>query len=448
MPLCPQITNTPVTVTQTSDFTVSSVSPVVPATTGDVALAQAAATAAQSDATAAQATADGKNKIYRQGTTPTGTFAVGDLWFNTSSDNAISRWDGSSFVATTLGNNALASISANKITAGTIDASVITVSNLNAGNITTGTINSIAFNNGSGTFAVTSGGALTASSATITGTINANSGYLGSSSNGWNFSSSGYLTNSGGSTILYPTTTPGGNATTYSVYTDRGVYAERLFITGTQASAVYSSGGVYAIGTLAGANAAFLVNSSGSITAVVNITQSGTLTGNTGITSSGAITTSSNISTTSSGTITASGNITASAYIYNPGYQVSTAGGAARINDASTPTARLVAASGSSIRFKKDVVTIQDVSELNPRLLLTVPVKAFRYRDDYLDLEDERSGVLVPGFIAEELDAIYPVAVDHDNQGRASRWSSDFIVPGLLALIQEQEARITSLEGK
>ncbi len=33
MPLCPQITNTPVTVTQTADFTVSSVLPVVPATT-------------------------------------------------------------------------------------------------------------------------------------------------------------------------------------------------------------------------------------------------------------------------------------------------------------------------------------------------------------------------------------------------------------------------------
>ncbi|MEI8285885.1 MAG: tail fiber domain-containing protein [Actinomycetes bacterium] len=448
MPLCPQITNTPITVTQTSDFTVTSVSPVVPATTADVAVAKDAADAAQSDATAAQATADGKNKIYRQGTTPTGTFAVGDLWFNTSSDNAMSRWDGSSFVATTLGNNALASISANKITAGTIDASVITVSNINAGNIATGTISSIAYNNGSGTFQVTSGGALTASSATITGTINANSGYLGSSSNGWNFSSSGYLTNSGGSTILYPTTTPGGNATTYSVFTDRGVYAERLYITGSQSSAVYSSGGVYAIGTLAGANAAFLVNSSGSITAVVNITQSGTLTGNTGITSSGAITTSGNISTTSSGTITASGNITASAYIYNPGYQVSTAGGAARINDASTPTARLVAASGSSIRFKKDIVDIATIEQLNPKLLLTVPIKAFRYRDDYLDTEDERSGVLVPGFIAEELDAIYPVAVDHDSQGRASRWSSDFIVPGLLALIQDQDARIKALEGK
>jgi len=42
--------------------------------------------------------------------------------------------------AIVLGNNAIVSISANKLTAGTIDAGVITVSNLNAGNISTGTL--------------------------------------------------------------------------------------------------------------------------------------------------------------------------------------------------------------------------------------------------------------------------------------------------------------------
>jgi len=188
MPLCPQITNTPITVTLTADFTVTDVVPVVPATTEDVAnvvvlvdgktkayyqttaptsgmtegdiwfdtddgyklyyytgsawtsVQDTSIAAAQSAATAAQTTANGKNKIYRQGTTPSGTFAVGDTWFNTAADNAISRWDGSSWIATTLGNNALASISASKITAGTIDASVITVSNLDAGNITTGNL--------------------------------------------------------------------------------------------------------------------------------------------------------------------------------------------------------------------------------------------------------------------------------------------------------------------
>ena len=203
MPLCPQITNTPITVTQTADFTVSSVLPVVPATTtqldevivladgktkafyqataptvgvseGDIwfdtddgnkqyyyngtawvsvqdtaiaaatsaaAAATAAAAAAAAAAVAAQTTADGKNKIYRQTTMPTtGPFSEGDLWFDTDDDNRFYRYTSGAFSAFSLGNNAIASLSATKLTAGTIDASVITVSNINAGNISTGTL--------------------------------------------------------------------------------------------------------------------------------------------------------------------------------------------------------------------------------------------------------------------------------------------------------------------
>ena len=93
---------------------------------------------------AAQSTANGKNAIYRKGTTPTtpytGTqFIIGDMWFNTASDNAISTWNGTSWTSNALGNSALyGNISANKLTSGTIDASVINVSNINAGNISTG----------------------------------------------------------------------------------------------------------------------------------------------------------------------------------------------------------------------------------------------------------------------------------------------------------------------
>lgn len=89
---------------------------------------------------AVQATANGKNKIFRQSSQPTSGMADGDIWFDTSNDNKISRYNGSSWVAFTLGDDALDSLSANKLTAGTIDASVITVSNLDAGNITTGTL--------------------------------------------------------------------------------------------------------------------------------------------------------------------------------------------------------------------------------------------------------------------------------------------------------------------
>ena len=89
----------------------------------------------------AQRTADGKNKVYRQGSQPTtGPFAVGDLWFDTDDDNKHYRWNGSDWVGFTLGDNALDSISANKITAGEIDARTIIVSNINAGNISLGTL--------------------------------------------------------------------------------------------------------------------------------------------------------------------------------------------------------------------------------------------------------------------------------------------------------------------
>jgi len=97
--------------------------------------------AAASAASAAQSTADGKNKIYRQASQPTGgTYVAGDIWFDDDDNNKMYRYSGSAWVAVQLGGNALANINANSITSGTIDASTITVSNLNAGNISTGTL--------------------------------------------------------------------------------------------------------------------------------------------------------------------------------------------------------------------------------------------------------------------------------------------------------------------
>lgn len=159
-----------------------------------------------------QSTANQKNVIYRQDDPPTGAsfYAVGDLWFDTNDDNKIYRNDTEgeipNWVSFTLGDNALASLSADKITAGTIDASVITVSNLDAGNIVTGTLSSIAISGvtitigasntvfkadsngiyaGSGTFAaapfsVDLTGALKAASGTIAGlTISSSKLYFG-----------------------------------------------------------------------------------------------------------------------------------------------------------------------------------------------------------------------------------------------------------------------------
>ncbi len=228
MPLCPQITNTQITVVQNSDFVVTSVVPAVPDTAdglantidqivlnsgavvyyqndaptdppndlkeGDiwfdtndgnkqyyytgtawVSVQDTAIAAAQSAANAAQTTADGKNRIYRQTTQPsTGPFAEGDLWFDTDDGNKIYRYtSGSWSTAVELGNSAISSLSASKLTAGTIDASVITVSNINAGNISTGTLNADRIASASITGTKIAAGTITASniaSNTITAT--------------------------------------------------------------------------------------------------------------------------------------------------------------------------------------------------------------------------------------------------------------------------------------
>jgi hypothetical protein len=111
--------------------------------------------------------ADGK--LYRNGKHPSpGTGEAFDNYWTRASVDAID-----------VTSDGLVVISADKITTGTLNAGNVSVTNLNASNITTGTLTSIAINAGSGTFSVTSGGALTATSATISGAITATSGTIG-----------------------------------------------------------------------------------------------------------------------------------------------------------------------------------------------------------------------------------------------------------------------------
>jgi hypothetical protein len=102
-----------------------------------------------------------------------------------------------------------------------------------------GTTQTVAIqSNGSASFT----GTITSANANITGTVNATSGYLGSTS-GWNFSSSGFLTNTAGSTILYPS----GN--TYALITDREISGLKLQANSTASNAISTSGGVLSSGS-------------------------------------------------------------------------------------------------------------------------------------------------------------------------------------------------------
>jgi hypothetical protein len=102
----------------------------------------------------------------------------------------------------------------------------------------------------------------------------------------------------------------------------------------------------------------------------------------------------------------------------------------------------------SSRRYKNNIVDIDSISSLNPDLLLNIPVRSFIYNDDHLHPSDQRSGKAIPGFIAEEVEEFYPLAVDYNSDGVPERWNTNMIVPGMLALIQKQHAQIEILSNR
>jgi hypothetical protein len=420
------------------------------------AAATSAAAAATAAATAAQTTADGKNRIYRQTTMPTtGPFAEGDLWFDTDDDNRFYRYTGGAFSAFSLGNNAIASLSATKLTAGTIDASVITVSNINAGNISTGSLaaDRIAANTITGAkLAVGTIEAVSIAAGTITGAKIAAATITASN-------------------IAVATITAdqiaGGTITAAEIAADTITAAE---IAANSITVDRLTAGTLTAFTLRTSSGARRVTVSAS-TNSISFTESSTTVGHIGpasidgivmhygATFNPAVTTYPNayvssgdariafsstkyvqVSTTG---VVCSGDLYSLTNFYNQD-TTTTANAANTWMSATTGLTRRSTA--SSLRYKEDVVDLRTVADLNPSKLLDVPVRAFRYKADYLDAADDRAGLMLPGFIAEEVASVYPIAADKV-EGVVESWNDRFVVPGMLALIQDLHARVTTLEG-
>lgn len=98
----------------------------------------------------------------------------------------------------------------------------------------------------------------------------------------------------------------------------------------------------------------------------------------------------------------------------------------------------------SSQRYKTDIQDIKS-EELNPQKLYNLPVREFKYKDGYLTKEDRRSDTFVPGFIAEEVAEVYPIACEYDGD-KPENWNIRFIVPAMLKLIQDQKKEIDTLK--
>ena len=103
----------------------------------------------------------------------------------------------------------------------------------------------------------------------------------------------------------------------------------------------------------------------------------------------------------------------------------------------------------SSERYKKDI-QLADVNELKE--LYNLPVKKFKYKDDYIAEDDELYGKDLYGFIVEDLESVIPCAVQHikNEYGEIvpEMWNSNIIVPSMLKLIQDLNDRLSNLENK
>lgn len=101
--------------------------------------------------------------------------------------------------------------------------------------------------------------------------------------------------------------------------------------------------------------------------------------------------------------------------------------------------------SSSSLRYKHDIAPLHQ-EELDPHRLLDLQPKQFVYNENAPLQYNDMEGQLLPGFIAEDVAEVYPAAVIHDHDGNIESWDERRIIPGMLALIQEQQKEIEELK--
>lgn len=101
----------------------------------------------------------------------------------------------------------------------------------------------------------------------------------------------------------------------------------------------------------------------------------------------------------------------------------------------------------SSKRYKTDIKEVEN-EELDVNKLLDIPVRQFKYKEDYISKEDKRYNKDIIGFIVEEIEKVYPLAIDYNEDGTPEMWNSQIMIPAMLGLIQNLSNKINKLEDK
>lgn len=104
--------------------------------------------------------------------------------------------------------------------------------------------------------------------------------------------------------------------------------------------------------------------------------------------------------------------------------------------------------SSSSRKIKTEIKKEYD-EKTSPEKLYDVEVVQFKYKEGYISPEDSRADTPLLGFIVEDLDEVYPNAVDKESEDSEKwGWNSTYIIPPMLRLIQDQKKEIDELRSE
>ena len=106
----------------------------------------------------------------------------------------------------------------------------------------------------------------------------------------------------------------------------------------------------------------------------------------------------------------------------------------------------LYAAAASSIRYKS-IGNGKNIKEDELEDLYRIKVIWAKYKDGYLSEQDERYGKEMPMFIAEDIDRRFPLAVDHNEKGKAENWNYRIIIPCMFAMLKNDHEKILALQA-
>lgn len=106
----------------------------------------------------------------------------------------------------------------------------------------------------------------------------------------------------------------------------------------------------------------------------------------------------------------------------------------------------LNAAAASSIRYKS-IGNGKNIKEDELEDLYRIKVIWAKYKDGYLSEQDERYGKEMPMFIAEDIDRRFPLAVDHNEKGKAENWNYRIIIPCMFAMLKNDHEKILDLQA-